>query len=175
VATGTPYSTDTSAPFDLAGSTGSAAKPFNGSTLSTGQHTLTAVGTFAGGTSSVSAVFSVGSGPNPSTIAGEVSVHANRSTPVALPGATVSGSVYVFANVTGTATTTSFYLDDPSMKRAAANTDTTVPYDFVAGGTTTAAKPFNMGTLSKGQHSLTIVAKVTNVGTVNRTIIFNVG
>ena len=163
-ATGTPYSTDSVAPYDLvAGSTVSTAKPYNATTLSVGQHTITAVGSYASGTSSISAVFTVGNGPSASLITGSASSHADRSSSVLLPGATLTGNIYVFASVSGTATSVAFYLDDPSMKKAAANVDTTSPYDLVAGGTTTAAKPYNMATLSKGQHSLTIVAKVTNV------------
>ena len=70
-ATGTPYSTDSVAPYDLvAGSTVSTAKPYNATTLSVGQHTITAVGSYASGTSSVSAVITVGNGPSPSLITG---------------------------------------------------------------------------------------------------------
>ncbi|BEP16456.1 hypothetical protein acdb102_47670 [Acidothermaceae bacterium B102] len=171
--TGTPYSTDTAAPYDLAGGSSTKANPFNGTALLVGQHTMTALAAYANGTSTAAyAVFTVGAGPSPSLIDAEVSVNANRSSPIAFSGATLKGSVYPFVKISGTVTSVAFYVDDPSAKKAALTTETKAPYDLVAGGTTAAAKPYNTATLSKGEHSLTIVAKVTGVGTINRTALF---
>ena len=85
------------------------------------------------------------------------STSADRSAPLALDGATVSGDLYAFTNPYNSVGNVVFALDDPTLS-GTTHTDMYYPYDF-NGGSSAAATPFDTRTLSDGAH--TITEKVT--------------
>jgi hypothetical protein len=93
--------------------------------------------------------------PTPTTL--RFSYQADRSGPVALNGATVSGPVYVFtAPDRATTTRVRFYVDDIGRVRSPYRTESNPPYDL-GGGSVTAASPFQTTSLTNGSHTLTAV------------------
>jgi hypothetical protein len=96
-----------------------------------------------------------------------VSTSPNRSNSVPLNGLAVSGNIYVsYVHISPTAATkpakqVKFWLDAPnpsSPTGSASLTDTSIPFDF-AGGSTSSANPLNTKALTSGVHSIT--AQVT--------------
>jgi hypothetical protein len=89
-----------------------------------------------------------------------VSRSADRSSAVALHGASLSGNVYVFSK-TSSMKQVRFYLDDPTMSMPPHTTENIAPFDF-AGGSTAAANPYNAGgTLTPGSHTMTAAVLLT--------------
>ena len=84
-----------------------------------------------------------------------VSSSANRSAPVPLQGASLSGNVYIFTSPdTPNISLVRFWLDNPNHTGTPRRTEGSGPYDF-NGGTVTSANPFSVSTLSSGTHSVT--------------------
>ena len=105
--------------------------------------------------------FTIGKGacstpPPPPPVTLRVSTQPTRSAPVALDGATVTGSVYAFTAPDRSGTLkVLFYVDDPTRLRAAYHQENTAPYDL-AGGTATVANPYATSQLANGKHTLTV-------------------
>lgn len=91
----------------------------------------------------------------------DVSASPNRSSPVNLDGSTQTGYIYVFTTPDTNVSQVDFYVDDPTMANAPYHIETWAPMDL-AGGSATAAKPFDTTTLTNGTH--TITAKLTASG-----------
>jgi hypothetical protein len=96
-----------------------------------------------------------------------VSSNANRSSAVALQGATLSGSIYVFTsyaanlqnfNPTGISKVC-YWFDNPSMTGTATHCESYVPYDFT--GTASGGTEFPWGTSSVASGTHTITQSVT--------------
>jgi hypothetical protein len=85
----------------------------------------------------------------------QVSLSATCSSPVALAGRTVSGSIYVFTTPnTADIMQVHFWLDNPSMSGSPRRTEGNAPYDF-AGGTVSTASPFDTRKVADGTHTVT--------------------
>lgn len=84
---------------------------------------------------------------------------ASRDQPAPLSGQSVAGLIYVFVSpeegiVTTSASRLRFYLDDPTMAGAPVQLERRAPYDF-AGGSSSAADPFDTRVLPRGFHTIT--------------------
>ena len=102
-----------------------------------------------------------------------VSKSSNRSNAVSLQGQTVSGNIYVYVNPEAGASQVRFYLDNPSASGTPLLTENNAPWDF-AGGTSTAANPYDTKKLSNGSHSITASISLTSGGTAVTTSTFTV-
>lgn len=81
------------------------------------------------------------------------STSADRSSPVALDGATVSGDIYVFLDDAGVEEAV-FYLDNSA---SPAQTEGVAPLDFAGTDNATGkANPFDTTTLSDGSHTISV-------------------
>ena len=83
-----------------------------------------------------------------------VSLSGDRSNPILLDGATVSGNIYVFTSpdegvAASRANRVRFWLDDPGRIGSPVQSERLAPYDF-AGGSTSLAKPFDANGLAGG-------------------------
>ena len=104
-----------------------------------------------------------------------VSSSANRSAPVPLQGASLSGNVYIFTSPdTPNISLVRFWLDNPNHTGTPRRTEGSGPYDF-NGGTVTSANPFSVSTLSSGTHSVTAEIVLTTGGSQFITATFTVG
>ena len=85
----------------------------------------------------------------------KVSTSSSRSGAVALEGATLAPAtpVYIFFEFVVRPAKVEFWLDQPTTSPPR-HVESGAPYDF-AGGTTSAANPFNPGTLTPGAHTIT--------------------
>ena len=88
-----------------------------------------------------------------------VSLSGDRSNPILLDGATVSGNIYVFTSpdegvAASRANRVRFWLDDPGRIGSPVQSERLAPYDF-AGGSTSLAKPFDANGLAGGSHTIT--------------------
>ena len=90
-----------------------------------------------------------------------VSTVSSRSGAVALSGATLSGDSYIFVTPATGIEEVRFWLDNPDATGTPRATEFTAPWDF-AGGTGTAASPFDTEKLSNGTHSITAVIVLSN-------------
>ncbi len=80
---------------------------------------------------------------------------SDRSSPVALAGGQVSGSVYIFLTPTSGVSKVSFWLDNPTMSGTATHVEGSAPIDFVGTDSTGKAKPWNTATVAAGAHTIT--------------------
>ncbi|MEO6713038.1 MAG: Ig-like domain-containing protein, partial [Mycobacteriales bacterium] len=88
------------------------------------------------------------------------STSANRSAPLPLSSASVSGNIYAFTTPTTNVSKVVFYLDDPTRSGTPYHTETWRPFDFV-GGTDTTALPFDTASLTDGTHRISAVFTLT--------------
>ena len=97
----------------------------------------------------------------------QVSTQSDRSSPMALDGASLSGDVYIFVPHLAGITRVRFYLDDPNRQGAPYKVEGNAPWDFA--GTNTApprlAMPFDASALS-GVHTVTAVVDHQDGSTV---------
>ena len=99
---------------------------------------------------------------------------SSRSAPLALEGAVVTGTVYVFTDGGDDAVTqVRFYLDDPTASGTPYRTENTAPYDF-AGGTVSTARGWDTSKVTAGTHTITAVV-VTPTGSHSLSATFEVG
>ena len=103
-----------------------------------------------------------------------VSASANRSAPIPLEGANLSGNVFIFTSPdTSNISRVRFWLDDPSHTGTPRRSEGSAPYDF-NGGTALIALPYSVLTLSPGTHSVTaeivLTTGVSEYVTANFTI-----
>lgn len=103
-----------------------------------------------GGTSEFSAPATVGV-PGHEVL---FSLTPDRASPVALDGATVSGSIYAFASPEPGVRRVRFYLDNPAATGTPYRTENNPPFDL-AGGPATLPAPFSTLSLANGPHSVT--------------------
>ncbi len=160
---------DREAPFDLGkNSTVSQASPYNTNVLDNGYHTFTAkMKKYNGDTETISAQLYVGSnesddGSDPddgsdSEPSQWISYSANRSNPIALDGATISGSVYVFVSPATDVKWVKFSIDGKKQWL-----DREAPFDLGSNSTVSQASPFNVNALSDGYHTFTAKMKKDN-------------
>ena len=111
-----------------------------------------------------------------------VSTQSNRNGGVALQGATVGGSVYVFTspasqpanfNPTGISGVC-FWLDNPSMSGPANHCEAAVPYDYAGSASTTIANPWNTTAVANGTHTITQLVTLSAGGTQTSTATFTI-
>lgn len=158
---GSPVKVERSAPYDLAGAgDDGAARPFDVSALAVGPHVITARAALAAGGSIVaSATFTPGStplpaGPDPWLL---VSTSADRSEPVPLDAATLSGDVYLFATPGGSVRDVRFWLDDTSMSGTPDKIEKNAPYDYRGSATgADLALPVDVSALVSGGHTMSV-------------------
>lgn len=84
------------------------------------------------------------------------STSADRSNPLLLEGATVTGTIYVFMTPVfpgPTVTRVKWYLDTPSTQQFLLGRDNDAPFDFIE-GTVAAGDPFDTSTVSLGSHTM---------------------
>jgi hypothetical protein len=95
-----------------------------------------------------------------------VSGSADRSSPVFLEGAVVSGSIYVFLSPESGVTRVRFYLDDPDFSGSAIKIENNPPWDFAGtgSGASNPALPFDTGPLSEGAHVISARADLAGGG-----------
>ena len=130
-------------------------------------------------------IFSMASGRAQASPAYALSVssNSNRSNAVALQGAPLSGSVYVFTsyssnllnyNPTGIGKVC-YWLDNPSMTGTATHCESVVPYDFA--GTTSGGGAFAWATnnVANGTHTITQSVTLSSGGNETDTATFSVG
>lgn len=122
-------------------------------------------------TPSVSATPS-SSGPCDGTADLLVSTSPDRSNAVPLCGATLSGSVYVFARTTN-ATSASFFVDNPGRERAPTTLDLGAPYDLAGTSADGTAKPWELSGETPGDHTVTVLLPSSH-GTQLETATFTV-
>jgi hypothetical protein len=83
-----------------------------------------------------------------------VSLSPDRTQPVNLHGAKVSGRIYVFACDAGDLKRVEFYLDDPWRKGAPVRVEHQWPFDFAGTAADGRAIPFDTTKLRDGRHSI---------------------
>ncbi|MDN4473492.1 Kelch repeat-containing protein [Demequina zhanjiangensis] len=159
-----PYHSETGAPFDLAGAVGSEAVAWDSTTVPNGEHTITAELALEDGTFTfVTVTLTVDNdGGDPSTGGYDIllSTSADRSDPIPLEGANTSGDIYVFTSPDTLVSSVSFWMDDPTMTSGATRNEGKAPFDL-AGGSTSAADPWDTRSMEEGPHTLT--ARITFV------------
>jgi chitodextrinase len=85
------------------------------------------------------------------------SLSSSRSSPAKLSDAVLRGPIYAYAEAGTTGVSqVRFYLDDPKMSGPPRQVEKNPPYDF-AGGSNTAANPFDTSKITDGVHSVTAV------------------
>jgi large repetitive protein len=177
--TGTPRTIEKNAPWDFAGgNSNGTAKPFNASNLTAGSHVVTAAIDRSDGSSvAESATFTVGTAPSPSPATHDLSVSfsPDRSSPVPLEGAVLTGNVYIFVPAASDITRVRFFLDDPQMTGTPRLIEKNAPWDFAGGNSNGTAKPFDTSTLAQGSHTVTAVLDLSNSTTEVISGTFSVG
>lgn len=88
-----------------------------------------------------------------------------RTAPVLLDGATVSGSIAVFVPTATDIARVDFFVDDPTMSRAPRQVERTAPYDFAGTAGTGRAVMFSTRTLTDGLHTITARVVLRNGST----------
>jgi hypothetical protein len=136
----------------------------NASGLAAGTYTATVTAAAAGFTGDTLPVTLTVGGGGVGSHALVWSGQANRTGPVALDGAQVSGNIYAFVTPETGVTRVRFYLDNPGMTGAPRQTENTAPYDF-AGGRVATADPFVTSQVTKGSHTITAAIDRTTGGT----------
>jgi hypothetical protein len=84
-----------------------------------------------------------------------VSASPDRSSPIALEGASVGGNVYVFTTPDPGVDRVRFWLDNPSMSGTPRKVEGNGPFDFAGTATNGTAHPFDTDNISNGTHSIT--------------------
>jgi hypothetical protein len=166
---GVPKKIERTAPWDYAGTElDGTAKPWDTTEVVDGTHAITAeILLTAGATKTVSASFDVANNAGASAAAKIlVSRSSDRASPVTLAGATIGGSVYVFAEPASETTRMRFYLDDPMLAGTAFTTESNPPYDFAGSVSSGAPRPFDTTTVADGPHTITVVVERAD-GTVD--------
>jgi large repetitive protein len=93
-----------------------------------------------------------------------VSLSPDRSSPVALEGQSVAGSIYVFTSPDSGASRVRFYVDDPTMAGTPRVTEKLAPFDLGGTASDDTAKPFDTKRLSEGSHTLTAAIELAGGG-----------
>lgn len=172
-----PIMTENLAPYDFAGTASSgAANPFDASKLVAGAHNLTIRVNYTNGSyKSFSSTFNCVASPTPTptpvaTTSGELmlSLSADRSSPVALAGRSVSGNVYLYSKHDASMKQVQFYLDDSTMSRAAIKTEGAAPFDFAGTTASGTAYAYDATKLAAGTHTLT--ARITYTDGTTRVV-----
>jgi hypothetical protein len=100
---------------------------------------------------------------------------SDRSGPLRLHDATVSGNIYAFVSPDNNIVRVRFYLDDPSMVGTPFKTEGGKPYDLAGTATTTgAALPFDTTKRSNGLHHVTAAIESTDGTTRVVTVEFTI-
>ena len=86
----------------------------------------------------------------------------DRSGAALLDGATVSGSMYVFAGPESGVTRVSFFIDDPQMNGLPTKVENLAPYDLGGTDNSLLALPFNSAQLADGAHTLTALLALSD-------------
>jgi len=169
---GTPRKVENTPPWDFAGGeSDGTAKPFDTRTVADGSHTITTRLDLAGGGSEVvQATFTVANGsPPPPPPPGDhdllTSTSPTRSSPLAVEGRTVAGSIYPFVSPETGVTRASFWLDNPSMSGTPRKVENTPSWDFAGGLDDGTAKPFDTRTVANGAHTITVRVDLAGGGT----------
>ena len=88
-----------------------------------------------------------------------------RASPIALAGASVAGSIYVFTGPDTGVTRVRFFLDNPGMTGPPRRTESNAPFDFAGTATNGAAQPFNTAQVANGAHVITAALDLAAGGT----------
>lgn len=159
--TGAPRHVENGSPWDFAGGSSTAANPFDSGSLTPGSHTITAEVVVNGVASVSTATFTAGDGGGTPTVSLVVSTSANRSSPVPLADASLTGDAYVFTTPDTNVSKVSFWLDDPTRAGPPRHVENAAPFDFV-GTSGSSALPWNTSPVAAGSH--TITAEVVRSG-----------
>jgi alpha-tubulin suppressor-like RCC1 family protein len=159
-----PFRTETNAPFDLAGTQNNGrANSFDIDQLGNGPHRLDVRIELDDDRTVITGLsFSVDAPPppppplDPDEYQLLWSTSSNRSNPMPLDGATVSGSIYVFAGPDQAIESVSFYIDDPSMSGEPYRTETNAPFDLQGTRNNGRANSLNTDLLVIGQRTFTM-------------------
>jgi hypothetical protein len=163
---GTPRTTENSAPWDFAGTASSGtAKPTDTTQWSDGSHSIHALIDTPSGPQTISAAFTVSNGtgeppppppppPPPSDYQLQVSTSSDRSSPTPLEGTALTGTAYVFVEPSSGASRVRFWLDNPSMSGTPTTTEKSAPWDFAGTAKDGAALPANTQLWSNGSHTI---------------------
>ena len=158
--TGQADRVDDAAPFDLIGGDAQAADPWDTTSLSEGEHTVTILTEFTDQTTvDITATFTVDNQPEVDLL---FSTSADRSNPQTLNETTLTGDAYLFAGPDDPRIEEiSYWIDDPEMTNPPYRVDDTYPYDLV-GGDSQQADPLDTTTLSEGEHTVTMLLDVSS-------------
>ncbi len=85
-----------------------------------------------------------------------VSGSSDRSGAVALSGARIGGSVYIFLSPGDGVKKASFWLDDTDMSGTATHVENSAPIDFAGTDSAGKAKPWDTTKVAQGAHSITV-------------------
>ncbi|MGH2657153.1 MAG: purple acid phosphatase family protein [Actinomycetota bacterium] len=97
-----------------------------------------------------------------------VSSSPDRSGPVVLEGATLSGIAYVFVEPASGASRVRFWLDNPSMSGTSTKTENNAPWDFAGTNTNDTARPTDTETWSNASHTIhTLIDTAAGVETIS--------
>ncbi len=105
----------------------------------------------------IAGTFGVVSAGAAETTSLQVSAAADRSAPVALNGATLSGNRYVFVTPEAAVQKVDFFLDNTAATGTPTKSEGRGPFDFAGTGATVAvALPWNTSVLPDGPHTVTV-------------------
>jgi hypothetical protein len=110
-----------------------------------------------------------------------VSTSSSRGSPVALSGADLNGSAYIFtSDSTGTANpsgiaSVSYWLDNTAMNGAATHVEKVTPYDFVGTADDASAEAWLSSSVANGTHTITQAVTPTSGPVQTLTATFTVG
>ncbi len=153
---GSPFRTESKAPFDLAGASGDA-KPLDTRGLGNGIHTVTAAFTLEDGKSyAATATFLVDNG---GTLQNTLlaSSYPSRLEGKPLTDAVLTGNAYIYLVPEARATQVTYYLDDPARAGQPYQTERYAFFDFAGTVPSGAAGALDTKTLSEGRHTVTAV------------------
>ena len=138
--------------------------------LAAGTYTATVTATAPGYDPATHAVtLTVGAGGGGSGFRLLVSSSPDRSAPIPLDGASLTGNAYIFADPSSGASEVRFYLDRPTTATPS-KTEKTGPYDFAGTAASGLANPLAVSTLAPGGH---VMRAVVVVGGVSETLTAN--
>jgi hypothetical protein len=177
---GTPTTTENSAPWDFAGTNSNGtAKPTDTTKWSDGSHSIHALIDTSSGPQTISATFTVSNGtapppppppPPPSDYQLQVSSSSSRSDPATLEGTALSGTVYVFVEPSSGPSRVRFWLDNPSMSGTPTMTEKSAPWDFAGTAKNGAANPTATPLWSNGSHTIhALIDTASGVETISAT------
>jgi hypothetical protein len=87
-----------------------------------------------------------------------VSTSSNKSAPVDLHGAVLSGNIYVWVDDDADLKTVVFFIDDPELIGERFRIERFAPFDL-AGGTETSALPYDTTKLANGEHNISVLVE----------------